>query len=357
MGYFRIYQDGCADFTVVSNRFIDDYMAEANDAQLKIYLYLLRMLSANLATGVSDIADRFNFTEKDVIRALDFWDKKGVLSLDRDASGALTGVHMVSFSNAPARNIAEPATTPAVSETHIAEVPEEVRPSTGAPIISIKDYSKPQYTGEDLVSFKMRPDTSQMIFVAEQYLRRPLNQSDITTLMYITDQLDFSDDLVDYLLQYCVDKGKTGHKYIETVALDWAKSGISTPTQASAYVGRFSQAYDIMRALGKNNTDPSTVELQLIDKWTNTFGYDMAVVGEACARTVLSTDRSRFKYADSILSKWYKLGIKTKADVDRLDPPAQKPASASGSTDKNKFNQFAQNKYDYDELEKKLMSN
>jgi len=40
MGNFRIYQDNYADFTVVSNVFIDEYMEDANDAQLKIYLYL-----------------------------------------------------------------------------------------------------------------------------------------------------------------------------------------------------------------------------------------------------------------------------------------------------------------------------
>ena len=59
MGNFKIYQDNYADFTVVSNRFIDEYMEDANDAQLKIYLYLMRMLGADQATGISDIADRY----------------------------------------------------------------------------------------------------------------------------------------------------------------------------------------------------------------------------------------------------------------------------------------------------------
>ena len=48
------------DSTVVSNCFIDEYMKDANDAQLKVYLYLLRMLNANQAISVSSIADKFN---------------------------------------------------------------------------------------------------------------------------------------------------------------------------------------------------------------------------------------------------------------------------------------------------------
>ena len=70
MSRFTIYQDNYDDTTVVSNLFIDEYMKDANDAQLKVYLYLLRMMSARIPTSVSDIADKFNHTEKDVLRAL-----------------------------------------------------------------------------------------------------------------------------------------------------------------------------------------------------------------------------------------------------------------------------------------------
>ena len=47
---------------------------DANDAQLKIYLYLLRVTGAGLTTSISDMADQFNHTEKDVVRALKYWE-------------------------------------------------------------------------------------------------------------------------------------------------------------------------------------------------------------------------------------------------------------------------------------------
>ncbi len=62
MAQLTIYQDSYINATIISNRFIDEYMTDANDAQLKVYLYLVRMLNAHLETGVSDIADRFNHT-------------------------------------------------------------------------------------------------------------------------------------------------------------------------------------------------------------------------------------------------------------------------------------------------------
>ena len=82
MNRFKIYQENSSDVTVVSNLFIDEYMKDANDAQLKIYLYLLRVMSAGGSTSVSDIADQFNHTEKDVIRALRYWEKKNLLALE-----------------------------------------------------------------------------------------------------------------------------------------------------------------------------------------------------------------------------------------------------------------------------------
>ena len=86
MSRFTIYQDNYDDTTVVSNLFIDEYMKDANDAQLKVYLYLLRMMSARIPTSVSDIADKFNHTEKDVMRALKYWEKNRLLSLEYDDS-------------------------------------------------------------------------------------------------------------------------------------------------------------------------------------------------------------------------------------------------------------------------------
>ena len=97
MGQFTIYKDDYQDFTVISNRFIDVYMKDANDAQIKVYLYLVRMLGANLATSVSEIADKFNHTEKDVVRALKYWEKAQLLSLEYDEDKSLTGIRLRSF--------------------------------------------------------------------------------------------------------------------------------------------------------------------------------------------------------------------------------------------------------------------
>ena len=123
MARLTIYKDNYADSTVVSNIFIDQYMKDANDAQLKIYLYLIRMMNANQSISVSGIADKFNHTEKDVMRALKYWEKQQLLELDYDTDKNLVGIHLREL-NSPAGSVSPvdkstvqtlPTTTPRLS--------------------------------------------------------------------------------------------------------------------------------------------------------------------------------------------------------------------------------------------------
>ena len=67
--------------TSVSNIFLDTFMCSANGEFVKVYLYLLRCIDApDGDITMSDIADKLNLTEKDVIRALKYW--AGVQVLD-----------------------------------------------------------------------------------------------------------------------------------------------------------------------------------------------------------------------------------------------------------------------------------
>ena len=78
--------------TIVSNCFIDEYMAEANGAQLKIYLYLMRCIEADEPVTVPLLADRFNYTETDIIRSLLYWARKGIISLEFDEDRNVSGI-------------------------------------------------------------------------------------------------------------------------------------------------------------------------------------------------------------------------------------------------------------------------
>lgn len=359
MSRFTIYKDNYVDSTVVSNRFIDEYMKDANDAQLKIYLYLIRMMSANLATSVSEIADKFNHTEKDVMRALKYWEKHQLLSLDYDESKALVGIHLQELSQVPAQPVT-PVHENAPVISIVSRQPQAEPVFAAAETAAEEDpYAKPSYSLDQLRNFGENQDTKQLFAIAGIYLGKTLSSSDIQSLLYISDCLKFSNDLIDYLIQYCVEHGKKSFRYIEKTAIEWAKMGITTPEDAAAHTTLYDKSvYSIMKNLGKNDT-PTPIEVEYINRWTKEYGFEADVISEACKRTVLATDKHRFEYADSILSSWKRENVHGKADIQKIDELHQKRrvTKSTGTVTNNKFNQFPQRNYDFDALEREILSN
>ncbi len=386
MGQFTIYNDGYAAYTAIPNLFIDEYMKDANDAQLKVYLYLIRMMSANRATSVSEIADKFNHTEKDVLRALKYWEKADLLSLDYDGTKQLTGIRLKDIRHTETSAPAAPSGTyygeaPVMPSTTAwaltAEAPVMTTPiSMQMPVMTIVSkpagesspaesitpvtdpYAKPAYTADQLRNFKDKTSTSELLFVAQEYIGHPLTVSEMKSILYFSDCLHFSDDLIDYLIQYCVDRGKKDFKYIEKVAINWAQSGVTTPKQAEKFATKYDKSvYTIMKELGKTGS-PTNKELEYINRWLKEYGFSSDIIAEACERTVLATDSHRFEYAEGILSSWKKENVHRKSDIQRIDEQYQKrkQQKASFPASNNRFNQFSSTHYDYSELEAKLLS-
>ncbi len=356
MARLTIYKDNNTDATVIPNLFIDEYMQGANDAQLKVYLFLLRMFGAGQATSVSDIADKFNHTEKDVIRALKYWEKKRLLDLEYGEAKNITGIHL--------RDLAHPAGETAPGEAFsltLSADPAGLSPGASSGEMPRQEplFEKPVYSPDQLRAFKNRENTAQLLFIAESYIGRPLTPSEMKSILFFTDVLGFSDDLIDYLIQYCVDRGKKDFKYIERVAVSWAEEGVTTPKQAQKFAVRYDKnVYSIMNELGKSGS-PTTRELAFINRWLKEYGFSTDIIFEACERTVLATDKHRFEYAESILSSWKQEDVRQKADIRKIDDRYQKQKAArpARTASANKFNQFSQNHYDFDALEKELLSN
>ncbi len=352
MSKFSVYRDVDNGCTYVSNQFIDEFLVEANAAQIKVYLYLLRMTGNT--TSVSDMADKFNYTEKDICRALKYWESKQLLGINYDLDGSVVGVKLFSYiapkaPSVPAQTFV-PVTVPFGNISSINQV--RVSDTTNAPAAE-NTFVKPNYSADDLKAFKEQEDTAEIIFIAESYLGKTLSPADIRSLLFITDVLEFSTDLIDYLLAYCVDKDKKSFRYIETVAIKWAEQGITTPEEAKAESGRYDKSvYTVMRALGKSNNMPTPKEAEYVKRWTNEFGFSTDIILEACTRSVMSTDKNRFAYTDSILKNWRQAGVVTTGDIKSADSKYQ-PVKKTTTTS---FHQFdMKHNYDFDEMEKVLL--
>ncbi len=361
MNRIMLYQENACGMTGVSNVFIDTFMKDANDAQLKIYLYLIRMFSSNMPVSISDMADKFNHTEREVIRSLQYWERMNLLLLDYDENKNITGIRLQTpGTNEPVAPTVKPL-APIVPMVPASPAGEPKNSGSQAARIAPE---KPSYSADLLRTYKDKEEIGEMLCIVEQYLGKTLSPADLKSILYIHLELGYSMDMLDALLEYCLERGKKEMRYIEKTAMGWYEQGIDTVKQAKAGVSKYDKTiYSVMKALGKNGI-PTAKEVDYINKWTGSFGFSMDIIFECCERTVLAVDSHRFEYADKILTAWKEHNAYSLRDIKELDKAFRNKPKNSGSgsnsggkTPQGKFNQFPQHDYDFAALEKEILSN
>ena len=410
MTAINISSDIATSFTTVSDIFIDQYMPKANGEFVKVYLYLLRATGsgAGIAT-ISEIADHFSNTEADIIRALNYWASEGILQLQSGADGQIMGINLCSLSvsgmqaaqsniqsavadNAAQNNLQNSVVNNATQNILKNGVVNNAAQNISTANIRMQDSvveklksqttdkaasSQKEYTLDEIKEFRKNPDISELFFIIETYLKHTLSSTDTNMVLYWLDELHFSTDLVEYLVEYCITKGHSSLRYMNKVALGWADAGIKTVDQAKDDAAAHSQIYySVMKALGITGRNLVDSEVSLINKWVGEYGFDIELVKAACSKTISAIQKPSFEYTDSILANWRKKDVHTLKDVEVLDANFAKAnkASATGSSQstnaangsskpksnnsssKNKFNNFNQRNNDYDKLEKLFLN-
>ncbi len=312
MDQITLNGDLCCDALVIPGAAVERCLREANESQLKIYLYLLKNGAAN--TTIDSIADYFNYSEQDVKRALKFWNGSGRSRAAKNTSGG------------------------------------------------------------NIVEFSRKPDVDQLMFVAEQYMKRPIKQDEVRTLLYIYDELAFPADLIEYLLEYCISNNRKSFKNIEameSVAVEWKEAGVSTLEEAKRLTRHIpKEMNEVMKELGfPKDHQPVEAEIAFVRRWTERYGYGMDIIGEACRRTVLATCKPSIRYANGILKQWHDAKVEKPEDIIALDEEFRKknmegqPGAVSSKkteskkTGAGKFHNFSERKIDYDSLRKEVLSN
>lgn len=93
--------------------------------------------------------------------------------------------------------------------------------------------------------------------------------------------------------------GHTSIRYIEKVALNWYQAGIHTRDEAREHSTRYSKDTSaVMKAFGIMGRNAGTAEQEFMRRWFKEFGFDAAIVTEACNRTLTATGAASFPYAD-----------------------------------------------------------
>lgn len=345
--------------TVLDNEFIDHYMVRANGEYVKVYLLLLRHMNQSSGyLSVSELADLLECTEKDILRALRYWKSEGLLDYLDDTPD----------DPSPKSTAPSPAASSGLHDVQSGYMTSSI------PADSVSDSAALASTTniQQYRSRKERAEFKELLFVAEQYLGKTLSATDIDQITYFYDTLNMSAELIEYLIEYCVENGHKSMHYINKVALSWHEENITTVNLAKTSSFLYNKnCYCVLNAYGIKGRGPAASEIAYIRKWSEEYGFALEVILEACDRTMNSIHQPSFDYTDSILKRWKDKNVRQLKDIDAVDADyrkekerakelakerkrqqqAQKPVNSQN----NKFNNFDGRSYDMNDLERRLV--
>lgn len=363
-------------YSSISNFFIDYYMTDANGEFVKVYLYLVRLLSNNSAITVAQIADHFNLTENDICRAIKYWITRDVLKLNYDGNGHLSGIVLLPLFPPPSEfkvetdavsilrstpDVTEQKTTNSNTVRYINKNTATENDVTDTDSTEVVAPPKPKFTQKAMDEKLNDDDWSDIVYQVETIFGKHVSSKDTETLLYIYDTLNFDIDLFEYLIEYCATMGKKNCRYMEAVAIGWYKDGIKTRQDAKEQaIATSSIAKTVFKTLGIRRSNPTNIELAYINTWSKDFGFSQEIIQCACEKAIIAKPNTvTLSYINGILENWNKSNIKTLDDIEKLDKEfATKTAKAqalkaTGTDSAKGFNTFKQTRMDdqLDEME------
>ena len=345
-----------SDFTSVSNIFIDEYMPNANGEFVKIYLHLLRLVHSTTAIpadfSTEHIADQFQLLDSDVVRALNYWSDQGLLSLSFNSKKEISGIKFEPVKKTEVV-VEPPVLAKASGESFSAAVPE----SSGIIIPS-----KKKYTAAEIRQFSGNEELQHLTFLAQTYLGKTLTSSDVNSIIYMLDGLKLSVDFIEYIMETCISMGNKTLRAIEKQAVEYARRGIDNSTDAkNDELLRRAIFQSIYKIFGLDAKTPIKKDISYVSKWTNEYGFSDDIILEACNRTMEHIHTGSFPYTDKTLTNWFQNKAFSLEAIEALDKAHSEDFKQSVRpkvtvSRPKRAKSFEQRNYDYNDLEKKLLS-
>lgn len=279
---------------------VDNYIKLANEASIKVLLYMLR--NNEQEYSLSSIASALNISENQVDEAFVFWENANIIKKnnfqDNVTVKSSDNEEQVKTESKPKKSVRDDRRDYNLNPSEIAERVEQ------------SEYIKGMFT------------------MSEQTFGRPLTHSEQRSFIWMHDYLGLTTEVILMIVAYSVSMEKGGIKYIEAVAADWAERGINTldlaQTEIKILEEKSSYNGKIMKIFGMNRK-PTSKQQEFIDLWQEK-AYSMELIEYAYEKTIEKIDKLNFPYINKILENWYSEGLLTKSQIDK----AVRPSSESG---------------------------
>lgn len=256
----------------VPKKLAEEVFPKTNAVFIKIYIHILTLLANGKNVDFSEIASELQLLESDVMQAVRYWENVGAIEVnDGDA--------------------------------YQSEVPKIADEPNG---YEISDVSR---------SVEGNKQLSEMLQIAEELLGKTLSTAEIKSLYWFYDNLDFSPDVILMLIEYCVSIGKKSMSYIERVASNWHKKGITSSEAVEKFLCEDEMKKNYMNNLknlfGIRDRNLTGIEEDYLSKWHDTQGMSEEMIALAYEYCVLRINKISFQYMDKIIEDWEKRNIHT----------------------------------------------
>ena len=313
--------------------FVEKWGRIANAEYFRIYVYALsNFKKSGKVMSAANISKKLHISQNDVEEAIDFWITAEVLWGDGNG---------YSFSSAEKK-------------------PEKERNQSA----TLRLRTRPSYEAAEIDAVAAVNDKIDYLFrQAEIILEKMLSPSDFELLYSFVDWLGLPVEVVIMLLRFAAGQGKTGKRYLETVAIDWADKGIVTYESAEEHIReielKLSNEGKVRAILGIYDRALTQTEKKYINLWAHEKNIPIPLIEEAYDRTVAATGKLSWAYMNKILTGWQDEGLKTIEDVkanEALYKLKTAPVKVRSNSQKSKFNNYVDtNKPDYSNFAEEIL--
>jgi len=266
--------------TTIDNSFINDYMLNAPDKCVKVYLYGLYKCNnpESLDNSLEDFAKVLNYSTEDIISAFMYWEDLNLIQI-------------------------------------ISKEPMQVR------FLPIKSGSS------QLKKFNTQKYKSFNIQAQEIIESRMITPSEYQEYYYLIENKHIEADALIMIIKYCVSmKGANiSSSYILTVAKNWVSDGVLTCDDVEARLKDLERNSEdvqaVLKALGIKRSTATEEEYSLYLEWKDKLEMPLEIILYLAKKA--KSKGAGFKKLDGYVSKCYALRLESITEIkdyyDQLD--------------------------------------
>lgn len=255
---------------------------DADETELKVLLGIFSYTHAfsSFDTCLPMLSKELDIEIAEINRALAFWAKNGILSVDGLDGACFEAIAMES------------------SEKN----------------------SMPSYTGEQISAYISQNKEIESLFNGcQSVMGKTFNTHDYNSIIYLKSFYRFSDEYILFLLAHCVESDKANWAYIRKTAKSLYDEGIDTYEKLEKHFSqrrnKRSLEYKIRKLFGIGEREFTKRERDIFENWINQK-INFELIKKAYEVTIDNTGKPSSSYTAKIIENWLSTGIKTVEDAE-----------------------------------------